>query len=62
MARKGWTAMDVPSLMRQAAQFYADRTAIITRDEILTYAEAWQRGARMANALIDAGVTLTPFA
>lgn len=48
--------MDVPSLMRQSAQFYADRTAVVTRDETLTYAAAWERGVRMANALIEAGV------
>ena len=41
--------MDVPSLMRQAAHFYADRTAIITREEELTYAAAWERGSAMSD-------------
>lgn len=48
--------MDVPSLMRQAARFHAKRTAVITRDTTLTYEEAWDRGVRMANALIGLGV------
>lgn len=48
--------MDVPSLMRQAAHFYGRRTAIITEDRTLTFAEAWDRGVRLANALIALGV------
>lgn len=48
--------MDVPSLMRQAAHFYADRTAIITREKKVTFAAAWERGVRMANALISYGI------
>ena len=32
--------MDVPSLMRQAVQLYGDRTAIITEDRTLTFAQA----------------------
>lgn len=48
--------MDVPSLLRQAAAFNANRTAIITRERTLTFAEAWERGTRTANALIDAGI------
>ncbi|MGH3068702.1 MAG: class I adenylate-forming enzyme family protein [Streptosporangiaceae bacterium] len=48
--------MDVPSLMRQAAQIYGHRTAIITEDRILTFAEAWDRGVRVANGLVALGV------
>ncbi|MGW6460004.1 class I adenylate-forming enzyme family protein [Streptomyces sp. NPDC055078] len=48
--------MDVPSLMRQAARFHAQRPAIITRDAQLTYEDAWRRGVRLANAMIRLGV------
>jgi acyl-CoA synthetase (AMP-forming)/AMP-acid ligase II len=48
--------MDVSSLMRQAARFNAQRTAIITEDRRLDFAEAWQRGVRMANGLRALGV------
>jgi len=48
--------MDVPSLMRQAAHIYGDRTAIISEDHTFTFAEAWGRGVRLANALIALGV------
>jgi acyl-CoA synthetase (AMP-forming)/AMP-acid ligase II len=48
--------MDVPSLMRQAAQIYGRRTAIITEDATLTFAEAWDRGVRVANGLRALGV------
>lgn len=48
--------MDVPSLMRQAARLYGHRTAIITEDRTLTFAEAWDRGVRLANALLALGV------
>lgn len=48
--------MDVTSLMRQAARLNASRTAIVTADRQLTFADAWQRGVRLANALIALGV------
>ena len=48
--------MDVPSLMRQALTFNADRRAIITEDAELTFAQVWDRGVRLANGLIDLGV------
>lgn len=48
--------MDVPSLMRQSARYHADRTAIITSEHSLNYSQAWERGVRMANALISMGV------
>ncbi|MGQ0573839.1 MAG: class I adenylate-forming enzyme family protein [Pseudonocardia sp.] len=48
--------MDVPSLMRQSLQFHRDRTAIVTEHRSLTFAEAWDRGVRLANALLEHGV------
>ncbi|MFC5140265.1 class I adenylate-forming enzyme family protein [Actinomycetospora rhizophila] len=48
--------MDVPSLMRQSARFHADRTALVTRDRTLTFAQAWDRGVRVANGLRALGV------
>ena len=52
--------MDVPSLMRQSARLNAARTAVIhvsgDQRRELTFAEAWSRGLRMANALLDAGL------
>ncbi|MEG3599615.1 MAG: AMP-binding protein, partial [Actinomycetota bacterium] len=49
--------MDVRSLMRQAAHLNSHRPAIIytdgTTSEHLSFAEAWQRGVRMANALLE---------
>lgn len=49
--------MDVTGLMRQAAQFNARRTAIVHRDRRLNYAEAWERGARLANRLLALGLS-----
>ncbi|WP_033288371.1 class I adenylate-forming enzyme family protein [Amycolatopsis jejuensis] len=48
--------MEVPALLRQAARFNEKRTAIVTPGQTLTYGEAWQRGVRLANAMIDLGV------
>jgi acyl-CoA synthetase (AMP-forming)/AMP-acid ligase II len=48
--------MDVPSLMRQSLGFHRDRVAIITEDRTLTFAEAWDRGVRLANGLRALGV------
>jgi len=48
--------MDVRGLMRQSARLNAHRTAIVHADRELTFAEAWSRGLRMANALIAAGL------
>ncbi|WP_020500841.1 class I adenylate-forming enzyme family protein [Sciscionella marina] len=49
--------MDVPSLMRQAVDFYSDRPAIMTVDRAFTFEEAWQRGVQLANWLIETGVS-----
>ncbi|MGQ0629637.1 MAG: class I adenylate-forming enzyme family protein [Sporichthyaceae bacterium] len=48
--------MDVPSMMRQAVTLNADRIAIRTEDQQLTFTQMWNRGVRLANALIDLGV------
>jgi acyl-CoA synthetase (AMP-forming)/AMP-acid ligase II len=42
--------------MRQAAQFHADRVAVVTPDTSLTFREAWRRGVRLANGLRALGV------
>ncbi len=48
--------MDVTGLMRQSAQFNARRTAVVHGDRRLTFAEAWDRGVRMANGLLALGL------
>ena len=48
--------MDVPSLMRQSLRFHRDRVAIRTEDRCLTFAQAWDRGVRLANGLWALGV------
>lgn len=48
--------MDVRGLMRRSAQHYAERTAVVSGDRRLTYAEAWTRGLRLANGLLALGL------
>lgn len=48
--------MDVTGLMRQAARFNAGRLAVVHGDRRLTYAEAWDRGVRVANGLRALGL------
>jgi acyl-CoA synthetase (AMP-forming)/AMP-acid ligase II len=48
--------MDVTTLMRQAASLNTDFTAVITEGVRLTFAEAWDRGVRLANGLRAMGV------
>jgi acyl-CoA synthetase (AMP-forming)/AMP-acid ligase II len=48
--------LDVRSALRRAAGFHRDRVAIISGDRELTFGEAWDRGVRLANALIAAGL------
>jgi acyl-CoA synthetase (AMP-forming)/AMP-acid ligase II len=47
--------IDVRTAMRRAAEFHRDRPAIIAEGVTLTFAEAWERGVRFANALISLG-------
>ena len=48
--------MQVTSLMRQAAALNRDNIAVVTEDRVLTFAEAWDRGVRLANGLHALGV------
>ena len=48
--------MDVRTQMRSAAGYYADRTAIVAGSARLSFADAWTRGVRMANALRALGL------
>lgn len=48
--------MDVRSLMRRSAQFYADLPAVIQGPRVLSFAEAWDRGVRLANGLLGLGL------
>ena len=47
--------LDVRSAMRRAAGFNRERIAIVCGDRQFTYAQAWERGLRMANALLALG-------
>ena len=44
--------MDVTTAMRRAATFFADREAVVHGKDRLTFAQAWERGCRMANGLM----------
>lgn len=48
--------LDVTTAMRRAAVFHSDRPAVVCGDITLTYAEAWERGLRLANWLGSMGV------
>lgn len=47
--------LDVRSAMRRSAQFHAELPAIKSQGRELTFAEAWDRGIRLANGLIALG-------
>lgn len=48
--------MDVRTQMAQAVRYNSERIAVIHGDRRLTFAEAWDRGIRLANALIALGL------
>ena len=48
--------MDVRGLMRQSAEFNAKRLAIVHGERRLSFAEAWERGLRVANGLLALGL------
>ncbi|MEO8145722.1 MAG: AMP-binding protein, partial [Betaproteobacteria bacterium] len=48
--------MDVRTQMRSAAGYYAGRTALVAGNARLSFADAWARGVRMANALRALGL------
>ena len=47
--------LDVRSAMRRSATFHRDLVAVQSGGSKLTYGEAWDRGLRLANALISLG-------
>ena len=48
--------MDVRGFMRRSAIFHAGREAIVHGDDRLTFAQAWERGLRLANGLLAMGL------
>src|ERR1700728_5091553 len=48
--------MDVRALMAQAVRCNEQRTAIVHGSRRLSFAEAWNRGLRLANGLLDLGL------
>jgi len=48
--------MDCRNLMRRSALFFADREAVVHGARRLSFAAAWARGLRMANALRSLGL------
>ncbi len=48
--------MDVRTLMRRTVTFNRNREAIVSGDVRLTFAQAWDRGVRLANALLALGI------
>jgi len=48
--------INVRDAMRQAAKWHKNRPAIISGDRELTFAEAWDRGLRLANAFAKLGL------
>ncbi len=48
--------IDVRDAMRRAAGWNRDRVAVVSGDRSLTFAEAWSRGLRLANALFSLGL------
>lgn len=48
--------MDVRTLMQQAVINHADRECVVHGERRLTFAEAWERGIRMANGLLALGL------
>ncbi|MET7395732.1 AMP-binding protein [Dactylosporangium sp. NPDC005572] len=48
--------LDVRTAMRRSARFHSDLVAVRSGGRELTFAAAWQRGVRLANALGDLGV------
>jgi acyl-CoA synthetase (AMP-forming)/AMP-acid ligase II len=49
--------LDVRTAMRRSAGFHADLVAVRSQGRQLSYAQAWSRGCRLANALLSLGLT-----
>jgi acyl-CoA synthetase (AMP-forming)/AMP-acid ligase II len=48
--------MDVRGLMRRSAQQWGEYEAVVAGEDRLTYAEAWERGLRLANVFGEMGL------
>jgi acyl-CoA synthetase (AMP-forming)/AMP-acid ligase II len=48
--------LDVRSAIRRSAGFHQDLPAVVSGGRQLTYGQVWQRGLRLANALLAAGL------
>jgi acyl-CoA synthetase (AMP-forming)/AMP-acid ligase II len=48
--------LDVRTAMRRSARFHEDQVAVRSQGRELTFGEAWDRGSRLANALISLGL------
>jgi len=48
--------LDVRTAMRRSAEFHRDLVAVRSQGRELTYGEAWERGLRLANALLGLGL------
>ncbi len=48
--------MDVTTLMRRAADHYADLEAVVHGERRLTFRESWRRSIRLGNGLLAAGL------
>jgi acyl-CoA synthetase (AMP-forming)/AMP-acid ligase II len=48
--------MDVRTQMRSAVGYYAGREAVVAAGRRLSFAQAWERGVRMANGLLSLGL------
>ncbi len=48
--------MNIRDMMRRSAIFHKNKIAIISGDRRLTFAEAWERGTRMANLMLSMGL------
>ena len=49
-------ALSPTAFLRRSAQVFADKTAVIDGDQRWTYAQLYQRCARLAGALRNAGI------
>ncbi|MFM7409894.1 MAG: AMP-binding protein, partial [Actinomycetota bacterium] len=56
MTNQSAKGLTVTGLMRQAARYNSKRLAVKHGDRTLTFAEAWDRGTRMANGLLSFGL------
>jgi acyl-CoA synthetase (AMP-forming)/AMP-acid ligase II len=48
--------MDVRTMMRRTVEQWGDSEAVLAGDRRLSYSEAWERGVRLANVMIEAGM------